>query len=66
VYRNIYRNIDIVKLGIIFKVVYTGLSFYHVFAENIPGIFAVFGFLDIIFIVFFIFFLRAVRREVQV
>lgn len=65
VYRNMYRNIDIVKLGIIFKLFYTGLAFYYVFFGGMPWIFSVFGFLDIIFIVFFIFFLRAVRREVQ-
>ena len=64
IYRNMYRNIDIVKVGIAFKVVYTGLAFYHVFVEGMPWIFSVFGFLDIIFIVFFIFFLLAVRKEV--
>ncbi len=64
VYRNMYRNIDIVKVGIIFKLVYTGLAFYYVFFEGMPWIFSVFGFLDIIFIIFFIFFLLAVRREV--
>jgi len=65
VYRNLYRNIDIVKVGICFKLVYTGLAFYHVFFQGMPWIFSVFGFLDLIFIVFFVFFLLAVRREVQ-
>jgi hypothetical protein len=65
VYRNMYRNIDLVKVGIIFKLFYTGLAFYHVFVEKMPWIFSVFGFLDLVFIVFFIFFLRAVRREVH-
>ena len=65
VYLNMYRNIDIVKVGIFFKLFYTGLAFYYVVVENMPWIFSVFGFLDLIFIVFFIFFLRAVRREVQ-
>jgi len=65
VYLNMYRNTDIVKLGIVFKLVYTGLAFYHVFIEKMPWVFSIFGFLDIIFIVLFIFFLRAVRREVQ-
>ena len=63
VYRNMYRNIDIVKLGIVFKLVYTALAFYYVFIENMPWIFSAFGFLDLIFIVFFVFFLRAVKRE---
>ncbi len=65
VYLNMYRNIDIVKVGIFFKLFYTGVAFYYVFVEHMPWIFSVFGFLDLIFIVFFIFFLRAVRREVQ-
>jgi len=65
VYLNMYRNIDIVKLGIVFKLFYTGLAFYYVFFGGMPWIFSVFGFLDLVFIVFFVFFLRAVRREVQ-
>jgi hypothetical protein len=60
-----YRNIDIVKVGIFFKLFYTSLAFYYVFVENMPWIFSVFGFLDLIFIVFFVLFLRAVRKEVQ-
>ncbi|MFC1976911.1 hypothetical protein ACFLWS_01390 [Chloroflexota bacterium] len=63
VYLNLYRNIDIVKLGIVFKLVYAALAFYYVLIENMPWIFSLFGFLDIIFIVFFIVFLRAVKRE---
>ncbi len=65
VYLNMYRNIDIVKVGIVFKSFYTGLAFYYVFIENMPWTFSVFGFLDLIFIALFVFFLRAVRREVQ-
>jgi len=65
VYRNMYRNIDLVRVGIAFKLFYTGLAFYYVFMENFPWIFSLFGFLDLVFVVFFIFFLRAVRREVQ-
>ena len=63
VYLNLYRNIDIVKLGIVFKLVYTAVAFYYVFIENMPWIFSLFGFLDLIFIVFFVFFLRAVKKE---
>ena len=65
VYRNMYRNIDIVKVGICFKLVYTGLAFYHVFFKGMPWIFSIFGFLDLIFIVFFVFFLLAIKREIQ-
>ena len=65
VYRNMYRNIDIVKVGITFKLFYTGLAFYHVFIKGMPWIISVFGFLDIIFIVFFVFFLRAIGKGTQ-
>ena len=65
VYLNMYRNIDIVKLGIVFKLFYTGLASYHVFFQGMPWIFSVFGLLDLIFIVFFVFFLLAIRREVK-
>jgi len=65
VYLNMYRNIDIVKLGIVFKLVYTVLAFYYVFVKNMPWIFSLFGVLDLIFIVFFIFYLRAFKRETQ-
>ncbi len=66
VYRNMYRNVDIVKIGITFKSVYTALAFYYVFIENMPWVFSIFGFLDIVFIVFFVLFLRAFKREVQI
>ena len=65
VYLNLYRNIDIVRLGIVFKLVYTALAFYYVFAGGMPWIFSLFGFLDLTFVVLFIFFLRALRRERQ-
>ena len=65
VYLNIYRNIDIVKLGIVFKLFYTAVAFYYAFVDNMPLIFAAFGFLDLIFVVFFVLFLRSVKREIQ-
>jgi len=36
VYRNMYKNVDIVRIGIIFKSVYTALAFYYVFFEDMP------------------------------
>ncbi|MDO8577663.1 MAG: hypothetical protein Q7R50_00585 [Dehalococcoidales bacterium] len=66
VYRNMYQNADIVKLGIVFKVVYATLAFYYVFFQDMPVIFSIFGALDIIFIVFFLFYLRAYRKEIQI
>jgi hypothetical protein len=65
VYRNIYRNVDIVRIGITFKVVYTTLAFYYVFIENMPLLFSVFGFIDIVFIVLFVIFLRDFKEEAK-
>ena len=65
VYRNLYRNNDIVKLGIVFKLVYAALAFYYVFVQNMPVIFSIFGAIDLIFIAFFISYLRAYSREIE-
>ena len=65
VYRNLYRNNDIVKLGIVFKLVYAALAFYYVFAQNYPVLFALFGAIDLIFIVFFLSYLRVYAREME-
>ena len=65
VYRNMYRNVDIVKIGIAFKSVYTALAFYYVFIEDMPWVFSVFGVLDLVFIIFFILFLRDIKKEIQ-
>lgn len=65
VYRNMYRNVDIVKIGIVFKSVYTVLAFYHVLIEDMPWVFLLFGVLDLVFIVFFVLFLRDYRKEVR-
>jgi len=65
VYRNMYRNVDIVKLGIIFKIFYSAVAFYWVIVEGMPGIFALFGLVDLVFIAFFILFLRAYNREIK-
>jgi hypothetical protein len=65
VYRNMYRNVDIVKLGIVFKVFYSTIAFYWVIAKGMPGIFAAFGLVDLVFIILFIIFLRAISREMR-
>jgi hypothetical protein len=54
VYKNLKRNIDIVKVGIIYKIIYTAVAFYYWGIGGLPhSIFALFGFLDLIFVVFF-------------
>ena len=39
-----------VKVGIAFKLFYTGVAFFYVFAEKMPWLLALFGFLDLVFI----------------
>ncbi|PPD57515.1 hypothetical protein [Dehalogenimonas etheniformans] len=64
VYRNMYRNMDIIRLGIIFKIFYSAVAFYWVIFQGMPGIFALFGLMDLIFIVFFLLFLTQYKRGV--
>jgi len=61
VYLNLERNIDIVKIGVIYKAVYTGVAFYHWAAGTLPHpMFALFGFLDLVFLLLFLLYLREV------
>ena len=48
------RNRDIIKMGILLKVSYSGVAFYHAALGNLPGIWLPFAWLDIIFLVLFI------------
>lgn len=59
VYSNLERNIDIVKVGIVYKIAYSGVTFYYWAIGGLPHVmFALFGFLDLIFIVLFVLYLR--------
>lgn len=59
VYRNLQRNIDIVKVGVAYKIAYTGVAFYYWSIGMVPHpMFILFGFLDLIFIAFFLLYLR--------
>lgn len=58
VYRNLQRNVDIVKVGLVYKVVYTGVAFYYWLTGGSPHLmFTIFGFVDLIFIALFILYL---------
>ena len=59
VYLNLERNIDIAKIGVVYKIAYTGVCFYYWIIGGLPHpMFAVFGICDIGFIVFFLFYLK--------
>jgi hypothetical protein len=58
VYRNMVRNVDLVKVGIIYKTVYTLVAVYYFAIGQLPdAIFAWFALFDVLFIVGFIRFL---------
>jgi hypothetical protein len=59
VYRNLERNVDIVKVGIVYKLAYAGVALCHYFAGDLPhDLFAVFGVLDLVFVVLFAMFVK--------
>jgi hypothetical protein len=64
VYRNMMRNVDLVKLGVIYKGIYSVLAIYYlVIGELLNAIFAWFAVFDVIFLALFIVFLVTVRQH---
>ncbi len=62
VYRNLYRNIDLVKLGIVYKFVYSGLVSYFYFKDLANVTFFWFAIIDAIFLVSFVWFLVYAKK----
>ena len=58
IYRNMYKNVDMVKIGILSKAAYSGLAFYHHLATSLPVVFVVFAWFDLAFLILFVTFLR--------
>ena len=48
------RNRDIIKMGILLKLSYSGVAFYHAALGNLPGIWLPFAWFDLIFLVLFV------------
>lgn len=63
VYRNLYRNVDLVKLGVVYKLVYSALTSYFYFADLGHVIFFYFAILDAIFMALFIWFLAYAKKD---
>ena len=59
--RDPQRNRDIVKMGILLKVSYSGVVFYHAALGNLPGIWLPFAWFDVIFLILFILALKALK-----
>ncbi|MBN1385795.1 hypothetical protein JW968_02330 [Candidatus Woesearchaeota archaeon] len=63
VFRNLYRNIDLVKLGIVYKFVYSGLTGYFYFADLANVTFFWFAIIDAIFLLLFVWFLVHASKD---
>ncbi len=63
IYTNIYRNIDLVKLGVVYKLFYSGLTGYFYFAGLANVIFFWFAVFDLVFLALFIWFLFYAKKD---
>ncbi|MFH1400263.1 MAG: hypothetical protein ABIH41_01980 [Nanoarchaeota archaeon] len=63
VYRNMYRNIDLVKLGVVYKLVYSALTGYFYFAGTANITFFYFAIIDATFLAFFVWFLVYAHKD---
>jgi len=67
VYKNMDRNRDIVKVGIVYKISYVSVIFYYWAIGGLPhSMFGIFGILDIIFVGFFVSYLKESKAAVPV
>ncbi len=55
------RNRDIIKMGILLKLSYSGVAFYHAALGNLPGIWLPFAWFDVIFLILFVIALKALK-----
>ncbi len=63
VYRNMSRNVDLVRVGVVYKAIYSGVAFYYLAIGQLPGgIFAWFAVCDVLFLLGFVRFLFRVQR----
>ena len=63
IYRNMFRNIDLVKLGVVYKAAYSGLTTYFYFFEVANVVFLWFAIIDLIFLVLFVWFLMYAKQD---
>jgi len=55
------RNRDIIKLGILLKLSYCSVAFYHNAMGNLPSIWLPFAWFDLIFLVLFVMAIRSLK-----
>jgi hypothetical protein len=59
VYRDVRRNLDLVRLGIVYKAIYVGLAaYYFAIGELLHAVFAWFALADIVFLALFVMCIR--------
>ena len=63
IYTNLYGNIDLVKLGIVYKSAYIGITSYFYFANLADVAFFWFAIFDAGFLVLFVWFLVYARKD---
>ena len=63
VYKNLYRNADLVKLGIVYKIAYSVLAIYFYLASLAHVIFFLLAMVDIIFLALFVSFLSYAKKK---
>lgn len=63
VFRNLYRNIDLVKLGVVYKLVYSGVASFFYFKDLAHVTFFWFAIIDVVFLVLFVMFLVHAKKD---
>lgn len=61
--RNPERNRNLMPYGMLLKVSYCGVAFYHWFTAGIPGMWKPFAIIDLVFLVLFIWAYRAIPKR---
>jgi hypothetical protein len=66
VYRNPLKNVDIVKVGIVYKIIYVGLALYYLaIGQLLSAVFAWLAVTDLIFLAFFVLFVVRARGAIE-
>ena|SRR3989344_6537774 len=63
VYLRMYQNVDLVKLGVVYKAVYSGLTSYFYFSDLASVVFFWFAVIDFVFLILFVWFLFYSKRQ---
>jgi hypothetical protein len=67
VYRDPIKNVDIVKVGIVYKIIYVGLAAYYLaIGQLLSSVFAWLAVTDLIFLVLFVRFVTQAQRTPRV